>query len=77
MDGASIPQGLWSLVGGPFEGAHRVPALLHDQGYRDKKYPREVVDGMFYEAMRFYGVNPIKARVMWAAVRTFGRWAWK
>lgn len=76
LDGASIPRVLWSALGGPFEGDHRTPALLHDETYASQIHPRKVADQMFYEALRFYGVNPIKARTLWMAVRLFGGRPW-
>ena len=30
-DGATIPQKLWSVIGGPFEGPYRAGALFHDR----------------------------------------------
>ena len=30
IDGASIPQWAWSLIGGPFEGAYRKASVVHD-----------------------------------------------
>jgi uncharacterized protein DUF1353 len=76
LDGASIPRLLWTAVGGPFEGDHRIPSLLHDEAYATKRYPRDIADRMFYEALRYYGVNAIKARTMWFAVRVFGAKPW-
>ena len=30
VDGASIPQVFWTLVGGPFEGQYRNASIVHD-----------------------------------------------
>src|SRR5690242_3570669 len=30
VDGASIPQAFWSIIGGPFEGAYRPASVIHD-----------------------------------------------
>src|SRR5690606_17679728 len=30
VDGASIPWPLWSVLGGPFEGAYRNASVIHD-----------------------------------------------
>jgi hypothetical protein len=30
VDGASIPQPLWSIIGGPFEGRYRDASIVHD-----------------------------------------------
>src|SRR4051794_3284405 len=31
VDGASIPQPFWSIIGGPFEGAFRQASVVHDR----------------------------------------------
>jgi hypothetical protein len=49
VDGASIPQMLWSLIGGPFEGLYRAASVVHDRfcDTRTRKYPD--VHQMFFE----------------------------
>lgn len=37
IDGASIPQALWSFIGGPFEGLYRKASVVHDVGCDEKK----------------------------------------
>lgn len=71
-DGASIPQACWSLVGGPFEGAYREPAIVHDWLCQVRTLTSATTHTVFYEGMRTAGVNIVKARLMWAAVRFFG-----
>jgi Protein of unknown function (DUF1353) len=74
-DGASIPQVFWSFVGGPFDGAYRNAAVVHDW-YCDKKDKRwQDVHRIFYYASRAAGVGPIKAKILYAAVMFGGpRW---
>jgi hypothetical protein len=74
-DGASIPKVFWSVIGGPFEGLYREAAVIHDY-YCDRRTRKwEDVDRVFYDAMLVSGVDPIKAKVMYAAVRWGGpRW---
>lgn len=65
------------MIGSPFTGLYRVPAVLHDAAYACVGIAKEDADRMFYEAMREAGVGIIPARLMWAAVKVFGLPAWK
>lgn len=83
-DGASVPRWAWRVIGGPFSGKYRRPAIIHDQYYDYRnaaRYPemkgvipekREHVDQMFYEAMLVDGVAKWKAKIMLRAVRIGG-----
>ena len=76
VDGASIPQLAWSIIGGPFEGKYRDASVIHDVACEEKHAPWEYVHLAFYYAMLASDVDPIKAKVMYAAVYHFGpRWA--
>lgn len=75
VDGASIPQFAWSLIGGPFEGKYRASSVIHDVACVEKKRPWEAVHQTFYTGMLASGVSATKAKVMYAAVYHFGpRW---
>ncbi|WP_284447057.1 DUF1353 domain-containing protein [Fluviibacter phosphoraccumulans] len=75
VDGASIPQIAWSLIGGPFEGKYRPASVIHDVACDEKSRPWQDVHLAFYTAMLAGGVDSIKAKVMYAAVYHFGpRW---
>ncbi|WP_288933860.1 DUF1353 domain-containing protein [uncultured Sphingomonas sp.] len=75
VDGASIPQPFWSLIGGPFEGKYRDASIIHDRYCVTKDRPWQKVHRMFYEAMLVSGVEPMKAKLMYYAVYRFGpRW---
>ena len=80
-DGASVPQILWSL-GFPTDGLHRAGALVHDYLYalqgqdNDWLFSREDCDDIFHDLMLRAGVSTARARIMWAAVRACGWWAW-
>lgn len=75
VDGASIPQFAWSLIGGPFEGKYRSSSVIHDVACVEKKRPWEEVHQTFYTGMRASGVSAAKAKLMYAAVYHFGpRW---
>lgn len=72
-DLASIPQLAQALF--PIDDASRMPAVLHDWLYCSKALPRDQADAIFHEALLRAGVNRVKARAMWSAVRA-GGWAY-
>ncbi|MGB7623659.1 MAG: DUF1353 domain-containing protein [Terriglobia bacterium] len=75
VDGASIPQIAWSVIGGPFEGPYRNASVIHDVACDQKQRPWRDVHRAFYTAMLAAGVDPIKAKIMYGAVYQFGpRW---
>jgi len=71
-DGATIPQVAWSFVGGPFSGAYRQAAIIHDVACDEKNRPWKEVHRTFYYGMRASGVSETKAKTMYAAVYIFG-----
>lgn len=78
IDGASIPQVAWSLIGGPFEGRYREASVIHDVACVEKTRPWNAVHEVFYFAMLTSAVDPVKAKIMYAAVHHFGpRWSTK
>jgi Protein of unknown function (DUF1353) len=75
VDGASIPQIFWTLIGGPFEGKYRNASLIHDYFCENRKRRWQEVHKVFHEAMLTSGVENAKAFVMYKAVEKFGpRW---
>ncbi|OQS41908.1 DUF1353 domain-containing protein [Chromobacterium haemolyticum] len=75
VDGASIPQVLWSLIGGPLEGLYRQASIIHDYYCDVRTRPWQAVHRVFYEAMLCSGVSEPKAKIMYYAVYRFGpRW---
>jgi hypothetical protein len=75
VDGASIPQFAWSLIGGPLEGKYRKASVIHDVACDERARPWESVHLAFYYAMLASGVDDDLAKVMYAAVYHFGpRW---
>ena len=75
VDGASIPQPLWSFVGGPFSGKYRDASVVHDYFCDVRRRPWDEVHRVFYDAMLASGVDAIKAKLMYLAVYRFGpRW---
>lgn len=76
VDGASIPQWAWSIIGSPFEGAYRKASVIHDVACDRRERPWKAVHRAFYTAMLAAGTDPIKARIMYAAVYYGGpRWS--
>ncbi|QDU50898.1 DUF1353 domain-containing protein [Gimesia panareensis] len=75
VDGASIPEGFWSVTGGPLTGKYRNASIIHDVECERMQEPSEAVHRMFYEACRCGGVDEEQAKVLYAAVYHFGpRW---
>src|SRR4051812_31635812 len=76
VDGASIPQALWSIVGSPFTGKYVQASVIHDY-YCDVRVRRwQHVHRIFYEAMLVSGVSETRAKIMYAAVYFAGpRWS--
>jgi hypothetical protein len=73
VNGASIPQPLWSIIGGPWDGPYRRASVIHDYFFRQKKYESAEVHRVFYDAMRTDNVNEVKAKLMYYAVVRFNR----
>ena len=76
VDGASIPRGLWTFMGGPFEGRYRNASVLHDVAYEQKNRTPQECDRMFYNAMRCSGVSAVEAGTMYYSLLKFGH-HWK
>lgn len=72
VDGASIPQGFWSLIGGPFEGEYINASVIHDHYCRTKSRTAHDTHRNFYYGMRASGVPLWKANLMHWVVATFG-----
>jgi hypothetical protein len=74
-NGASVPWGLWNIVGGPFDGPYRDAAVIHDYFCDKKDRPWEDVHKMFYEAAIARGTRESVAATMYAGLRFGGpRW---
>ncbi len=76
VDGASIPQVFWSIVGGPFSGKYRSSSVIHDYYCDTMHRDWRAVHNLFYEAMLTSGVSKNKAMLMYYAVYRFGK-RWK
>ncbi len=75
VNGASIPQAFWTIMGGPFTGNYRDASIIHDVACDERKRPWNLVHLRFYHGMRASGVGVVRAKIMYAAVYHFGpRW---
>ena len=74
-DGASIPWGLWTFIGGPYDGPYREAAIIHDYFCDKKDRTWEEVHLMFLEAALKRGVPESTAQTMYAGILYGGpRW---
>lgn len=74
-NGASIPWGLWSIIGGPYDGPYRDAAVIHDYYCEKKLRSWEATHKMFYDAALARGVSDSVASTMYAGLRLGGpRW---
>ena len=74
VNGANIPQALWTLVGGPWDGLHRYASILHDWYCAKRTEPWLNVQLMFYEACRCAGMGEFKANLLYFAVKMCAKW---
>lgn len=78
VDGASIPEILWSVVGSPWTGKYREASVIHDYYCETRTDTWQNVHRVFYDAMLVNGVSELQAKIMYAAVYRFGpRWNFK
>ena len=72
VNGASIPYQVWSVVGGPWSGRYRNAAVVHDWMCEEAIIDSNYVHRLFYDMMIESGVERVKARIMYIAVKAFG-----
>jgi hypothetical protein len=74
-DGASIPEWLWVMIGGPFSGPYRDAAVIHDYFCVQKSRRWEDVHKVFLEAALNRGTAESLAKTLYAGVLYGGpRW---
>lgn len=76
VNGASIPEVFWPIVGTPLIGKYRDASIVHDEACVRKSEDYRDVHRMFYEACRCSGVPDHQAKLLYAAVYHFGP-AWE
>jgi hypothetical protein len=75
IDGASIPEALQALIGGPFNGRYRNASVIHDWYCDVRTRPWRAVHRVFYDAMLTSGVSKARAKLMYGGVYFGGpRW---
>ncbi len=73
VDGASIPEQVWSAVAGtPFIGDYRRASVVHDVACDRREKTSKDAHRMFYEAMLADGTSKERALLFYTAVRLFG-----
>lgn len=74
-NGATIPKGLWNLVGPPISSRYVRAAVIHDYFCEKQDRPWEEVHDMFFEAALASGTSLNDAKLLYAGVVAFGpRW---
>lgn len=74
-DLASVPRMFWWLI--PPFGRYTQAAVIHDYLYYTNEVDRKTADKIFYELMIKYDTYKWKAKLMYWAVRVFGRFVYK
>ncbi len=75
VNGASIPGPFWSVIGGPWSGKYRRASVIHDHYVRVRTRGWQETHRVFYQGMLASGVSASQAKLMYYAVRRFGkRW---
>jgi hypothetical protein len=69
INGASIPESLWIIVGTPYAGAYRRASVVHDVACETSSILREEADTMFYWACRAGGCSFSHASLLYTGVR--------
>lgn len=75
-DGASIPRAFWTIIGCPLMGKYVGSALIHDGLYASEGTTRQEADALFEEMLKDNGVDIIRRKLMYWAVRAGGRFPW-
>jgi hypothetical protein len=75
-DFASVPRIFWWIY--PKWGKYGNAAVIHDYLYSAQleKYPKKWADEIFLQGMQVLNVGKFTARILFWAVKYFGRWAW-
>lgn len=72
VNGASIPEALWSVIGSPFTGKYRNASIVHDAECEKMQVPAADVHRMFYDACLAGGVSETEAKALYWAVANHG-----
>jgi V8-like Glu-specific endopeptidase len=79
INGASIPESLWSIVGSPFVGDYRRASIVHDIACQEatNRKARRAADRMFFQACRAGGCSRRESIVLYVGVRIGAWWRYK
>ncbi|MBR4674192.1 MAG: DUF1353 domain-containing protein [Victivallales bacterium] len=75
-DGMSVPRFLWSVISPQIDAVTLEPSIIHDFLYSEKICTREEADEWYYEALLKNGYQRIKAKLVYAGIRLFGKSHW-
>ena len=75
INGASIPQFLWSSVGSPYVDDYRRASVVHDIACRDPEVSRKEADVMFRHACIAGGCSKSQANTLYVGVRVGAWWS--
>jgi hypothetical protein len=75
-DGASIPRGLWNLIGAPIGGPYFFAGLVHDARYRLGDCTKEQADMLLWDAALCGGTSEADALAIAEGVAVGGQPAW-
>ncbi|OHX63987.1 DUF1353 domain-containing protein [Flammeovirga pacifica] len=79
INGATIPQSLWNIIGSPYVGKYRRASVIHDYFVGEGNNPnvtfqeRRLADKMFFEACRHDGCTWKCAAILYIGV-SIGSW---
>lgn len=75
INGASIPEIFWPVVGSPYVGLYRRASVIHDVYCENHLRSAQATHDVFYEMLIADGVDEDKAKLMYTAVNMGGpRW---
>lgn len=75
INGASIPQRLWSIVGAPYAGRYRNASVVHDYYCVTRERTWQSTHLMFYYGCLAMGIDQRSATILYKAVYHGGpRW---
>lgn len=75
-NGSSIPRVFEKIFGDRKTGCHALASVVHDYLYQraeDHCYKRKPCDRMYYYGVRAGGIDWVRGKLMYYAVRSFGR----
>lgn len=76
-NGASIPAAFWQVTFSPFDPRIIEAACIHDYLYTARNLSREHADETLFAYIVRAGGGTVRAKMVKAAVRAFGGFAWR